>query len=88
MRFFKYQDNLPIKNSKKISIEQPSIRTSEEENIWREVAKFAKLIPAELEPNMGRVQEIKDEIKNGTYLRPEMIEETSARLAIRFMQKE
>lgn len=85
---FKYQDHLPEKNTKKITIEQPSIRTREEENLWREVAKFAKLIPAELEPNMGRIQEIKEEIKKGTYLKPEMIEETSARLAIRFMQKE
>ena len=88
MRFFKYQDGLTEKKSKKISIEQPSIRTSEEENIWREVSKFAKLIPFEPEPNMGRIQEIKEEIKNGTYLKPEMVEETSARLAIRFMQKE
>lgn len=85
---FKYQDHLPEQNPKKIFIEQPSIRTREEENLWREVAKFAKLIPSELEPNMGRIQEIKEEIKKGTYLKPEMIEETSARLAIRFMQKE
>lgn len=85
---FKYQDYLPEKTPKKISIEQPSIRTREEENLWREVAKFARLIPSELEPNMGRIQEIKEEIKKGTYLKPEMIDETSARLAIRFMQKE
>ena len=88
MRFFKYQDGLPRKSAKKISIEHPSIRTSEDENIWREVEKFSKLIPSEPDPNMGRVQEIKEEIKKGTYLQPEMIEETSARLAIRFMQKE
>ena len=88
MRFFKYQDGLTEKKLKKIIIEHPSIRTSEEENVWREVAKFAKLIPSELEPNMGRVQEIKEEIEKGTYLTSVMIEETSARLAIRFMQKE
>jgi hypothetical protein len=34
------------------------------------------------------VQEIKDEIKEGTYLTPEMIEETAARLAIRFTRPE
>lgn len=37
---------------------------------------------------MGRIREIKDEIKKGEYFTPEMIEETSARLAIRFMRKE
>lgn len=88
MRFFKYQDIFGAKRKEKISIEQPSIRTSEEENLWREVSKFAKLIPSELEPNMGRVQEIKEEIKKGTYLTPEMMDETAARLAIRFMRKE
>lgn len=91
MRFFNYHDIFGAKKKEekpKISIEQPSIRTSEEENVWREVTKFAKLIPSELEPNMGRVEEIKEEIKKGTYLKQEMIDETAARLAIRFMQKE
>lgn len=76
------------KKQGKIKIEKPSIRTPEEERLWRDVHKFAQLIPSEPDPNMGRLEEIKDEIKKGTYLTSQVIEETSARLAIRFMQKE
>ncbi len=76
------------KKQGKIKIERPSIRTPEEERLWRDVHKFAQLIPSEPDPNMGRLEEIKDEIKKGTYLTSQVIEETSARLAIRFMQKE
>lgn len=74
--------------SQRIHIESPQIRTTEEERLWREAAKYAKLVPDEPDPNMGRVQEIKEEIKKGTYLTSEKIEETAARLAIRFMRKE
>lgn len=37
---------------------------------------------------MGRLREIKEEIKNGTYIRPEMIDETAARLTIRLTRPE
>ena len=77
-----------VPNRRKIRIEKPAIQNSEEEKLWREVHKFAELIPFELEPNMGRLQEIKAEIEQGTYLMPEVIEETAARLIIRFMKKE
>ena len=73
---------------KRIRIEKPTIRNAEEEKLWREVHRYAELIPFEPDPNMGRVQEIREEIEKGTYLTPEMIEETAARLAIRFMKKE
>ncbi len=56
--------------------------------MWREVHKFAELIPSEPDPNMGRTQEIKAEIQKGTYITPDMIEETAARLTIRFMKPE
>ncbi len=72
----------------KIRIEKPVIRNPEDEKLWREVHKFAQLVPFELEPNMGRLEEIKEEIKKGTYITPEVIEETAARLAIRFMRPE
>lgn len=72
----------------RIRIQNPTIKNTEEEKLWREVHKYAQLIPSEPEPNMGRLDEIKDEIRKGTYLKPEMIEETVARLAIRFMMKE
>ena len=81
-------DNSFMAASKKIRIERPTITSSEEERLWREVHKYADLIPAELEPNMGRLQEIKDEIKKGIYIKPEMIEETAARLAIRLKKTE
>ena len=72
----------------RVRIQQPEIRSPEEEGLWREVVRYVKLVPLEPEPNMGRVQEIKEEIKKGTYLSAEKIEETSARLSVRFMRKE
>jgi hypothetical protein len=73
---------------KRIKIQRPAIQSLEEEKMWREVAKFAELIPSEPDPNFGRLDEIKEEIKKGTYLTPQVIEETAARLAIRFTQRE
>jgi hypothetical protein len=64
------------------------IRTPEEERLWREVHKFVEMIPSTPEPNLGRLDEIKEEIKKKTYLTPEMIDETAARLTIRFMRRE
>ena len=76
------------RRTSRIRIEKPVIQNSEEERLWRDVHEFAKLIPFEPEPNMGRLEEIKEEIRNGTYLTREVIEETAARLAIRFLRKE
>lgn len=76
------------KNGHKIRIEKPSIQSLEEEQLWRRVHKFAEMIPTESEPNLGRVREIKDELKKGTYLNSEVIEETAARLAARLMRPE
>lgn len=76
------------KSRSRIRIEKPTIRCSEEETLWREVHYYAQLIPQEPDPNMGRVEEIKEELEKGTYLSPEVLEETAARLAIRFMKRE
>ena len=76
------------KNRSKIRIEKPAIQNSEEEKLWHEVRKYAALIPFEPEPNLGRVFEIKEEIKKGTYLTNEVVEETAARLAARFMKRD
>ena len=76
------------KPPRKIKIQGPSIEPHEDAGTWNEVRKFAALVPSEVEPNIGRVQEIKEEIEKGTYLTNEVIEETAARLAIRFMKKE
>lgn len=76
------------KNGRRIRIAKPAIQSQEEENLWREVNKFVQLIPSEPEPNFGRIREIKEEIREGTYLTPEVIEETAARIAIRFIKPE
>ncbi|HXV27456.1 MAG TPA: hypothetical protein VD913_00680 [bacterium] len=74
--------------NRKVTVEQPTIQTLEDERLWKDIERFSRLIPAEPEPNMGRVQEIREEIEKGHYLRPEVLEETAARLVIRFMKKE
>ena len=85
MRFF---DRLAGHNHQRIRIEKPQIKSTDDEHVWEEVVRFSKLVPLEPEPNMGRVQEVKDEIRKGAYLNSEKLEETAARLAIRFMRKE
>lgn len=73
---------------RKIKITKPVMENGEDERLWQEVRKYVRLIPLVPEPNMGRIMEIKEEIRKGTYEKPEVIEETAARLAIRFMTKE
>ncbi|HTL46733.1 MAG TPA: flagellar biosynthesis anti-sigma factor FlgM [Verrucomicrobiae bacterium] len=73
---------------RRIRVQRPAVEHGEDEGLWEEVRKYAKLIPSEPDPNMGRTQEIREEIQNGTYLTPEVMEETVARLVIRFMTKE
>ena len=75
-------------HSSRIKIRQPEIRSPEEESLWKEVVRYVKLVPLEPDPNMGRVQEIKEEIKKGNYLNSEKLEQTAARLVGRFMRKE
>ncbi len=75
-------------HSPRVRVQQPEIRSPEEEGLWKEVVRYMKLVPLEPEPNMGRVQEIKEEIKKGTYLNSEKLEETASRLVVRFMRKE
>ena len=56
--------------------------------IQEEIRKYIRLIPDAPEPNLARVQEIKEQIREGTYLTREMIEETANRLALRFLHRE
>lgn len=72
----------------RIRIETPRIQNTTDESLWKDVQRFARIVPSEPEPNLGRVQEIKDEIRKGTYLSSEKIEETAARLAVRFLRRE
>lgn len=71
-----------------IEIRRPALQNPEEERLWEEIRRYARLVPLEAEPNLGRLQEIREELEAGTYLKPEVIEETAARLVIRFMRKE
>ncbi|OQA57207.1 MAG: hypothetical protein BWY42_00653 [Candidatus Omnitrophica bacterium ADurb.Bin277] len=52
-----------------------------------EVRKYLRQIPNVPEPNLGRVREIKEEIKKGTYLTKEVIEEAAMQLALRLLRK-
>ncbi len=80
-------DPLEMKR-RKIKIEKPVARPLHvNEQVWQEVQHYLRMIPQEPDPNLGRVREIRQEIEQGTFLRPEMIEETAARLAIRFVKK-
>ena len=74
--------------SKKVQITPPAGRLSDQENLDQEVRKYLRLIPTEPEPNLGRVREIKEEIKKGNYPTQEMIEETARQLAVRLSRTE
>lgn len=56
--------------------------------IREEIRKYLRYLPQVAEPNLARVREIQKQIKEGSYLTREFIEETAARLAIRFLRKE
>ena len=63
--------------------ERPSAQLQEE------IRKYLRLLPEVAEPNLTRVQEIKEQIQKGTYcVTKEMVEETASRLALRFLRKE
>ena len=74
------------RSTRKLQIRKPFTQGSEEERLWEEVRKFARLVPSESDPNLGRVREIKEEMSKGTYMTREGIEVTAARLASRFMK--
>ena len=57
-------------------------------DLAEEIRKYVRFLPQVAEPNMTRVQEIKEQIEKGTYLTPEIIQETAARLVFRFLRKE
>jgi len=83
-----YHSGMSTIMKRRIRIRRPMIQTPEDEKLWEEVRRYARLVPDEANPNLGRVREIKEEIKEGTYLTPEIIEEAAARLAARFIKSE
>ena len=79
--------NLLFQNfRRRIRIEKPAIQTAEDDNLWQDIRRLEKLIPFEANPHLGRVEEIKEEIKNGNYPTREMIDAAASRLASRLLK--
>ena len=78
---------LAKKSDRKIRIEKPVGQNEHDEALLREVEKYMRLIPSQPEPNLSRVREIKEQILKGTYITPEMIEQTASRLTFQFVRK-
>ena len=76
-----------VMKKKKIRITKPEIQGDEDEMLWEEINRYARLISEEPDPNLGRVREIKEEIQKGTYLTSEIVEGTASKLASRFLKK-
>lgn len=74
--------------SKRIKIVKPTAEYGENDYLWQMVQKYSNLIPSAPNPNLGRVAELKEEISKGNYITSEVLEETAARLTMRFMRKE
>ena len=73
----------------KLKILAPLDQEPQSAEILAEVQEYVRLLPEIPEPNLTRVQEIKEQLQNGTYtVTKEMIEETASRLALRFLRKE
>ena len=54
----------------------------------QELERFKRLLKEIPDPNCGRIDELREKIRNKTYLTKEAIEETAERLADRFLRKE
>ena len=65
--------------------EESTPRTPE---VAEEIRKYLRLLPEIAEPNLARVREIKEEIQRGAYPTRELVEETAARLTLRFLRRE
>jgi len=78
----------PRGHSFRIRIEKPLVQGEEAEGLLSEAARFSRMVPQAPNPNLGRVKEIKDQIRKGNYLTPEVLEETAAHLTLRFMRSE
>lgn len=72
----------------KFKIEPPRAALPTKNSLQNEVKKYLAMIPSEPEPNLGRVFEIKQEIKKGRYPTQEMIDEAAHHLAVRLIRGE
>lgn len=53
-----------------------------------EIERYKRLLQKIPDPNCGRIQELKEKIKDGSLLTKEAIEEAAMRLAARFLGKD
>ena len=67
----------------KFKIEPPRAALPSKKSLHSDIKKYLDMIPHEPEPNLGRVYEIKQEIKKGRYPTQEMIDEAAHHLAMR-----
>lgn len=72
----------------KLKIESPRAALPTKNSIQREIKKYLDMIPHTPEPNFGRVDELKQEIKKGLYPTQAMIDESAHHLAIRLLKGE
>lgn len=59
-----------------------------EADLRQEVEKYRRMMDDIPDPNFGRIRELKDAIRKGTFLTKEAIQETAERIAARFLGKE
>ncbi|MBI4387971.1 MAG: hypothetical protein HY582_02885 [Candidatus Omnitrophica bacterium] len=59
-----------------------------EGDLKREVEKYKRLLKDVSDPNCGRIKELKEAIRKGTFLTKEAISETAERIAARFLGRE
>jgi len=58
------------------------------EDLRQEILKYKRLMEGIPDPNCGRIKELKEAIRKGTFLSKEAILETAERIAARFLGKE
>ena len=64
------------------------MRETGESELKKEIEKYKRLIEDVSEPNCGRIKELKEAIRKGTFLTKEAIMESAERIAARFLGKE
>ena len=72
----------------KFKIEPPRAALPSKNSPRNDIKKYVDMIPHEPEPNLGRVFEIKQEIRKGRYPTQQMIDEAAHHLAMRLARGE
>ncbi len=72
----------------KFKIEPPRAALPSKKSLHSDIKKYVDMIPHEPEPSLGRVFEIKQELKKGRYPTQEMIDEAAHHLAMRLARGE